>query len=84
MVKGPPRLPKLEIYPAFIISENIDSVRVGPSQLGHGLPLVSPVHKRRKSKVEVGILCDRQSSVVVVIIYKDEVPKNVGQLERAC
>ena len=84
MVKGPPRLPRLEIYPASIISENINNVRVRPSQLGHGLPLVSPVYKCRKSKVEVGILCDRQSSVVGVIIIKDEVPKNVGQLERAC
>ena len=59
VVKGPPHLPKLEIYPAFIISENIDCVRVRPSQLSHGLPLVGPVHKCRKIKVEVGILRNR-------------------------
>jgi hypothetical protein len=59
MVKGPPHLPKLEIYPAFIISENIDCVGERLNQLGHGLPLVDPVHRCRVSKVEMGILRDR-------------------------
>jgi len=82
VVKGPPLL-KLKIYPAFIISENINCVRVRLRQLaGLGHPLVSPVHKCRKSTVEVGTLHDRKSSVVVVMIYKDEVPKNVGQPKR--
>jgi len=82
VVKCPPHLPKLEIYPAFIISVDINCFRVRLNQLGHGLPLVDPVHKCRKTKIEVGILRDRQSSVVIVTIYKDKIPMNVGQLKR--
>ena len=59
MVKGPPYLLKLEIYPAFIIRENINCVRVRLNQLAHGVPLIGRVHERRKSEVEVGILHDR-------------------------
>jgi hypothetical protein len=82
VVKGPPHLPKLEIYPVFLISENINCARARLSQLGQGLRLVGPIHKCRKSRVEVGILHNRKPSVVVVIRY-NEVPKNVGQPKRA-
>lgn len=59
VVKGPPHLPKLEIYPAFIISENINCVRERLNQLSHSLAFVHPIHKCRKTTVEVGILYDR-------------------------
>jgi hypothetical protein len=59
VVKGPPLLPKLEKHPASVIGENINCVRIRLNQLGHGLPLVGPVHKCRKTWVEVGILRDR-------------------------
>lgn len=85
VVKGPPRPPRLDIYPAFIIGENIDRFRVGLALArlgGHELRLVGPVRECRETLVKVGILRDRKSSVVMVTIYKDEVPVNVGQPKR--
>jgi len=59
VVKGPPHLPKIEIYPTFIICEHINCVRVRLNQLGYSLPFVRPVHKCRKNPVEVRIFRDR-------------------------
>jgi hypothetical protein len=78
VVKGPPVLPMLEIYPALILGENTDRALVIISR--PGLECGPKCDRKCRTIIEVGVLRESETSVVIKMA---EVQKNVWQLRSA-